>query len=163
MTWRTALAQSARQFFREDQLNSRRPAPRRTRSHSAKASGIAVALGWQRKPLIVHPVLPGVPVSVPAPCFARQATRNGGFMSAPPEILEPCRRQLGISNRMLDILVPEVGLQSPRIVALVGQREPAGMPQHVGVNLDAEFGLHASTLDKPGKACRSRTASRAQR
>ena len=75
-------------------------------------------------------------------------------MSALPEILEPRRRQLGIANRVLDILVAEVGLQGPRIVALVGQREAAGVPQHVRVGLEAEPGSLASALHKPGKACR---------
>jgi hypothetical protein len=31
----------------------------------------------------------------------------------------------------------EVGLQRPRIVALVGQREAAGVPQHVRMSLEA--------------------------
>ena len=40
-----------------------------------------------------------------------------------PEILEPARRQLGVSDRVLDVTVAEVSLQRPRIVALVGQRK----------------------------------------
>src|SRR5580704_12504664 len=71
-----------------------------------------------------------------------------------PEVFEPVRRQLGVAHGMLDILVAEIGLQSPRIVALVGQREAAGVTQHVGMGLEAELGGLASTLHKPGKARR---------
>src|SRR5262249_5218575 len=46
--------------------------------------------------------------------------------SVPPEILEPVRRQLGIAHRVLDVLVPEVVLQGARVVAIVGELEPAG-------------------------------------
>ena len=35
-------------------------------------------------------------------------------------------RQLGISDRVLDILVAEIGLQSPCIVALISQSKSAG-------------------------------------
>ena len=48
----------------------------------------------------------------------------------------------------------QVGLQCPRIVALVGQGEAAGVPEHVGVSLEAELGLDASTLHHPSKGCR---------
>jgi hypothetical protein len=51
--------------------------------------------------------------------------------SLPPEILEPCRRQLGIAHRVLDILVTEVRLQRLRVVPPVCKRVPAGMTQHV--------------------------------
>jgi hypothetical protein len=44
-----------------------------------------------------------------------------------PESLEPLRRKLGAAHGVLDILVSEVGLQGSGIVALVRQREPAGM------------------------------------
>jgi len=38
----------------------------------------------------------------------------------PPEVLEPIRRQLGVSHRVLNILVAEVSLQSARIVPGIG-------------------------------------------
>ena len=53
---------------------------------------------------------------------------------SPPKILEPIRRQLGVPNRMLDVLVPEVLLQDAGVVAIVGQLEPAGVAQHVRVD-----------------------------
>ena len=61
-------------------------------------------------------------------------------MSAPPEILEPIGRKLRVSHRMLNILVPEICLQRPGIVALVGEGEPAGMSEHVWVRQEAEPG-----------------------
>jgi hypothetical protein len=36
------------------------------------------------------------------------------------EVLEPVRRQFGVTNRVLNVLVPEIGLQRPHILALVG-------------------------------------------
>ena len=56
----------------------------------------------------------------------------------PPEVLEPVRRQLGVAHGVLDIFVAQIGLQRPRIVALVGQREAAGMAQHVRMGLEVE-------------------------
>jgi hypothetical protein len=44
-----------------------------------------------------------------------------------PKILEPLGRQLGVSNRVLDIFVPEVMLERPRVVPVVGELEPAGV------------------------------------
>jgi len=46
----------------------------------------------------------------------------------------------------------QVGLQCPRIVALVGQREAAGMPQHMRMSLEAQPGSDAGALDKPCEA-----------
>ena len=61
---------------------------------------------------------------------------------------------------MLDIPVPEVGLQRPRIVALVGQREATGVPQLVRVHLQADASRLASALQKPGKpGCGERRAA----
>lgn len=38
--------------------------------------------------------------------------------SVTPEIPEPRRRKLGVTHRVLNVLVSEVGLKRPRIVAL---------------------------------------------
>ena len=46
----------------------------------------------------------------------------------------------------------QVGLQCPRIAALVGQRETAGMPQHMRMSLEAQPGSDAGALDKPCEA-----------
>jgi hypothetical protein len=69
-----------------------------------------------------------------------------------PEILEPRRRQFRIAHRVLDVLVAEVSLQRPRVVALIGQRVTACVPEHVGVRLEPELRLSASAFDHPGKA-----------
>ena len=52
---------------------------------------------------------------------------------------------------MLNVAVAEVGLQRPRVVALVGQRITAGVPQHVRVRLEGQLGLPARPLDHAGE------------
>ena len=47
--------------------------------------------------------------------------------SAPPKVLEPVGRHFGVSDRVLDVLVPEVVLQGSRIVTIIGELKPAGM------------------------------------
>jgi hypothetical protein len=56
----------------------------------------------------------------------------GAFSLVPPEVLEPIRRQLRVSDRVLDFAMAQVGLQRARIVPLVGQGEAAGVPQCAG-------------------------------
>jgi hypothetical protein len=50
---------------------------------------------------------------------------------------------------VLDVLVPEVVLQSPRIVTIIGELEPAGMAQHVGVDREWHLGGLPEALDEP--------------
>ena len=38
-----------------------------------------------------------------------------------PEIVEPVRRQLGVLDGVLNVLVPEIRLQAPRVLAIVGE------------------------------------------
>jgi hypothetical protein len=47
-----------------------------------------------------------------------------------PKVLEPSRRQFCVSDRVLNVLVTQVGLQRPGVVALVGQSVTASVPQH---------------------------------
>jgi hypothetical protein len=54
----------------------------------------------------------------------------------PPEILEPVRRQLSITHRVLNVLVPEIRLQGAGVMAGIGEGETAGVAQHVGVRLE---------------------------
>src|SRR5258708_37807126 len=56
--------------------------------------------------------------------------------SVPPEVFEPVRRKLAISNRVLDVLMPEIMLQAAGIDALVGQLVAAAVPEHVRVDLE---------------------------
>jgi len=51
-----------------------------------------------------------------------------------PEILEPIRRHLGVSNRVHDILVAHVVLEGPGIMPIVGELVPDRVPEHVGVD-----------------------------
>jgi len=44
--------------------------------------------------------------------------------------------------------VPKVVLQGPRVVAIVGQLEPAGMAQHVGVDRKWHLGGLTDALDE---------------
>ena len=53
---------------------------------------------------------------------------------------------------MLDVLVPEVVLQSPRVVAIVGELETAGVAQHVRVDRKWHLGGLADALDESVKA-----------
>jgi hypothetical protein len=55
--------------------------------------------------------------------------RLNWFLS--PEVFEPIGRHFGVSHRVLDILVAEVMLQRAGVVAVIGQLEAAGVPQHV--------------------------------
>jgi hypothetical protein len=73
---------------------------------------------------------------------------------AAPEVLEPLRAHLGVAHRVLNVLVTQIGLQRPRIVALVGESIAAGVPQHVGMGLEAKARLNARPLHQARKASR---------
>ena len=64
------------------------------------------------------------------------------------------RRQLGVAHRVLDVLVTEISLQRPRIVALVGQREAGGVPQLVRVRLEPKACRRARTSSVRAQAAR---------
>ena len=59
---------------------------------------------------------------------------RGGPSGLTPEVLELGRRQFGIPDRVLDRFVTKVVLNATRIVACIGQRVAAGMPQHVNAD-----------------------------
>jgi hypothetical protein len=65
-----------------------------------------------------------------------------------PEVPEAIRRQFGIANRVLDVLVPEVGLQGAGVVAFVRQGKAAGMPEHVRMSLEAQLKLQRWIMDR---------------
>jgi len=54
--------------------------------------------------------------------------------SVPPKVLEAVGRHLGVPDRVLNILVPPVMLQGPRVVTIVGELEPTGRAKHVRVD-----------------------------
>jgi len=48
--------------------------------------------------------------------------------STPPEVLKPRRTQFRVSDRVLNVLVAEIGLQRPSVVPLIRQwRADAGI------------------------------------
>ena len=72
--------------------------------------------------------------------------------SVPPKILESVGRHFGVPDGVLDVLVPEVMLQGPRVVAVVGQLEPTGMAKHVWVDWEWHLGGLAEALDEAMEA-----------
>jgi hypothetical protein len=53
--------------------------------------------------------------------------------SLPPEIFEPRRRERRVLDDVLDVLVTEVVLDRPRVLALVRELVSAGVPQQVRI------------------------------
>src|SRR5262245_40707201 len=92
--------------------------------------------------------------------MARRLLRMGGSSvrrdgdlapstSVPPKVLKPVERHFGVPDGVLDVLVPEVVLQGPRVVAIVGELEPTGMTKHVRVDREWHLGGLTEALDKP--------------
>jgi hypothetical protein len=71
-----------------------------------------------------------------------------GALSVPPEVLEAVGRHFGVPDRVLNVLVPEVVLQGPRVVAIVRKLEPTGMAKHVWVDREWHLGGLAEALDE---------------
>jgi hypothetical protein len=59
--------------------------------------------------------------------------------------------KLGVPHSMLNVAVAEVGLQGAGVMALVRQGITAGVPKHVRVCLEDQFGLPARPFDPPAK------------
>jgi hypothetical protein len=81
----------------------------------------------------------------------RRSHSGGDLISK--EFLEPLRRQRGVARGVLNVAMPEIGLDCARVVAIVGELVAAGMAQHVGMRLDAQIGHGGCPLDhaeKPG-------------
>jgi hypothetical protein len=66
--------------------------------------------------------------------------------SVPPKITESARRQLGVHNRMLNILVTQPTLYASRIMVLAGERETTAVAQHMAVRVDVELGPDVGAL-----------------
>src|SRR6266699_1189526 len=60
--------------------------------------------------------------------------------SGAPKVFESVGRHFGVPDRVLNVLVPEVVLQGPRVVAIVGELEPARMAKHVWVDREWHLG-----------------------
>ena len=78
-----------------------------------------------------------------------------GLSSRPPKILEPLLAQFGVAGGVLDGPMAEPILNGASIVPLVGQRVPASVPHHVGVNFEGEAGALANAFDQPINSKRS--------
>src|SRR5215472_9489013 len=68
---------------------------------------------------------------------------------ASPKILESVRCHVGVPDRVLDVLVPEVVLQGPGVMAIVRELKPAGMAKHVWVDGEWHLGGLPEALDEP--------------
>ena len=66
----------------------------------------------------------------------------------PPKVVEPVGRHFGVPDRVLNVLVTEVVLQGPRVVAIVGELEPAVMANHVRVDREWHLGGLPEALDE---------------
>src|SRR5262249_6752596 len=64
------------------------------------------------------------------------------------KVLETVGRHLGVPDRVLNVLVPEVVLQSPCVVAIIGELKTTGMVHHVGVDRERHLGSLADALDE---------------
>jgi len=51
-----------------------------------------------------------------------------------PQLLKPCGIGSGVANGVLNVAVPEIGLNEPNVRRLIGESKAAGMAQHVGMN-----------------------------
>jgi hypothetical protein len=60
-----------------------------------------------------------------------------------PEVFEPVRRQGRVADGGHNRPVTEIGLDGASVVAVIGELEPAGMSQHVGMHEEREFRSHA--------------------
>src|SRR5215813_6903376 len=72
--------------------------------------------------------------------------------SVPPKILESVGRHVGVPDGVLNVLVPKVVLQGPRVVAIIGELEPTGMAKHVRVDREWHLGGLPEALDKSVEA-----------
>ena len=82
--------------------------------------------------------------------------------SLPPEPFKPCRVGGGVPDGVLNIPVPQIVLNQPRIRALVGQGKAAGMAQHVRVGFNGQACQPAIVADHHpcGLAAQGAAASR---
>src|SRR5262249_16834809 len=73
----------------------------------------------------------------------RRTQSGGNGCLIAPEVFEPVRRQLGVPDRVLDVLVAEPCLQRPRAMPGISQGVAAGVPQHVRKNGEGHTGAPA--------------------
>ncbi len=59
---------------------------------------------------------------------------SASFALIAPEVVKSVGRELGVPDRVLNILVSQVVLDGSCIMTIIGKLEPASMPQHVRMN-----------------------------
>ncbi len=64
-----------------------------------------------------------------------------------PEFLKLLGRQFGVPDRALNTAVAEIMLKGTGIEAVIGELEPAGMPQHVRMDRKWQLGRLAGPRD----------------
>ena len=89
------------------------------------------------------PVLPGGAFP-----FAR--LMPAGARAISEKFFEPLRRQGCIARGVLNVAMPEIGLNRPGVVTVVGKLIAAGVAQHMSVGLDTQ--LRRGPLHQTGKA-----------
>src|SRR5262249_31664771 len=82
----------------------------------------------------------------------RRGSRGRAARFLSPEVLKPIRCQLAVTHRVLDVLVPEPGLQRPRVVPGIGQGIAAGVAQHVREDGEGHAGAPAEALKQRAEA-----------
>src|SRR5262249_32832943 len=68
--------------------------------------------------------------------------------SVPPKMFEPVGRHFGVPDRVLNVLVPEVVLKGARVVAIIGELEPASVAKHVRVDREWHVSGFPESLDE---------------
>jgi hypothetical protein len=74
-------------------------------------------------------------------------------VSVLPEILEPIRRHLGVSNRVHDIFVAHVMLKGSGIMPVVSELVASGASEHVRVDRKCKPRRHPGPGDRFQKSC----------
>jgi hypothetical protein len=119
-------------------------APARSASSSGWPCSCAVS-GEDRRDVAGEPVrlLDGPGDAPPVAVLGERRSRL-----VPPERFEPLRGHLRVPHGMLDVPVPEVVLEGARVLAVVGQLEAAGVPEHVRIHREADLRPDASAGDQ---------------
>ena len=66
---------------------------------------------------------------------------------ASPAQIRAANHKLGIAHRVLDVLVPEPGLERPSVVARVSQAVAAAVSQHVRMDRKRHFGASPDSTE----------------
>ena len=72
--------------------------------------------------------------------FTGEPLRSAQLVPILPEGSEAVGGELGVPGRVLDVAVPKPVLDGAGVVAVIGELEAAGVPQHVRVDGEGELG-----------------------